>query len=317
MTDNRSPPPPGHIHSPFFIKLPAEVRRMIYREFFDRSRQEVRRHRDRKDPTNRHTEFVRICMPFNRQFSLVRTCKAVYQESRDLYWCMTTVTCAYMSLRANLNAIPLYARPRIRVLEGVVPVDTFTPTGQMELDQFLGHFPNLQYCQLRHHTVHLYCHHDEVPPEDVLARSGSGALREIAVSLNAENPPVFVQRIYVWPKKDRDVVIWAYINHTEGRLSIAAKGSISDEEGFKKVTGPVEKVPEPQETQDTNDSNVVHDSNDPVEATKVHHGHDADDENAVQDTSTTDDATEVNDMDVYEDKLEGLDDVSEDDEEVS
>lgn len=205
MTDNSSPPPPGHIHSPFFIKLPGEVRRMIYQEFFDGSRQEVRRHKDREDPTNRYTEFVRICMPSNRQFSFVRTCKAVYQESRDLYWCETAVKCAYMSFRANLNAIPFYARLRIRVLEGVVPVDTFTPTGQMSLDQFLGHFPKLQYCQLHHHTVRLYCHHEEIPPEDVLAKSGSEALREIARSLNAKKPPVFVQRIYVLPEKDRDV----------------------------------------------------------------------------------------------------------------
>ncbi|KAL2278193.1 hypothetical protein FJTKL_14612 [Diaporthe vaccinii] len=315
MTDNNSPPPQGHINSPLFTKLPGEVRRMIYGEFFDGSRQEVRRHRDREDPTNRYTEFVRICMPFNRQFSLVRTCKAVYQESRDLYWCETAVKCAYMSFRANLNAIPFYARLRIRVLEGVVPVDTFNATGQMSLDRFLGHFPKLQYCQLHHHTVRLYCHHEEIPPENVLAESGSEALREIARSLNTENPPVFVQRIYVLPEKDRDRVSWAYVNHTEDRMYIAAKGSISDEEGFKKVTGP-QQVEDAQKTQETEIPNDVHDPINFDEAIDVHEVLEAEDDVVVQETTMTDDATEVHDMDVYEDKLEGLDDVSEDDDEV-
>lgn len=204
MTDNSSLPPPGHIDSPLF-KLPAEVRQMIYREFIIGSRQEIVAKKDREDPTNRYTEFVRICMPLNRQFSLLRTCKAVYQEARQLYWCETAVKCAYKPFRTNLNAIPFYARPRIRVLEGVAPVDDLTPTNQIPLDQFLGHFTNLQYCQLRHHTVRLYCHHDGIPPEDVLAKSGSEAFREIARSLNADKPPVFVQRIYVFPEKDRDV----------------------------------------------------------------------------------------------------------------
>lgn len=205
MTDNSSPPPPGHINSPFFTKLPGEVRRMIYREVFSGSRQEVRRHKDREDPTNRHTEFVRICMPFNRQFSLVRTCRAIYHEARALYWCETAVKCAYMPLRTNLNAIPFVARPRIRVLEGVVPVDNLTPTGQMPLDQFLGHFPKLQYCQLHHQTVRMYCHHDDISPTSLLEKSGSGAIREIACSLSAAKPPILVQRIYVRPEKDRDV----------------------------------------------------------------------------------------------------------------
>lgn len=169
------------------------------------SRLEVRRHKYRQDPTNPRTEFVRICVPFNRQFSIVRTCKALYEESRNLYWCKTAVTCAYMSLQINLNAIPFYARPRIRVLEGVVTEDIFHPTNRMPLAQFLGHFPRLGYCQLHRQTVHMYCHQDDVPTEDFLARAGSDAIRNLASSLNADKPPVFLQRVYLWPQYDWDV----------------------------------------------------------------------------------------------------------------
>lgn len=178
---------------------------MIYEEVFMGSRLEVRRHKDRQDPTNPRTEFVRICVPFNRQFSIVRTCKALYEESRSLYWCKTAVTCAYMSLQINLNAIPFYARPRIRVLDGVVTEDIFHPTNRMPLAQFLGHFPRLEYCQLHRQTVHMYCHQDDVPTEDFLARAGSDAIRNLASSLNADKPPVFLQRVYLWPQYDWDV----------------------------------------------------------------------------------------------------------------
>lgn len=204
MASNSNPNVPGHIKSPLF-KLPLEIREEVYRAFFTGSRQEVGRHPDRTDPNNRYTEFERISMPRNRQFALVEACKAVYDESRHIYWSETSVRCACMTMRANLDGIPLYARPLIRVLEGVAPVDNLIPTGQMDLVQFLGHFPKLQYCQLQRHTVHLYCHHDEIPPEGLLMASGSDAFRAIARTLNTNKPPVFVQRLFVCPQKDRDV----------------------------------------------------------------------------------------------------------------
>lgn len=83
---------------------------------------------------------------------------------------------------------------------------------------------------------------------------------------------------------------------------------------------------EPRETQEPVDSNVekeMVESNveqDLINFDKAIHGHeglDADDNKNSHETSTTDDATEVNDLDVYEDKLEGLEDVIEDDNETS
>lgn len=205
MADNSNQPPPGHTKSPLFTKLPLEVREVIYRWFFIGSRQKVGRHTYQSDPSNRYTKSVRNSMPRNKQFALVQACKAVYRESRHIYWSETAVKCAYMSMRANLNAIPFYARPLIRVLEGVAPVDDLASTGQMNLIQFLVHFPKLQYCQLQRHTVHMYCHHDDIPPEGLLMQSGSDAFRDIARILNPNKPPVFVQRIFLWPEKDRDV----------------------------------------------------------------------------------------------------------------
>lgn len=205
MANNSNPNVPGHVQSPLFTKLPFEIREQVYRAFFIGSRQEVGRHPDRTDPDNRYTEFKRISMPRNRQFALVETCREVYRESRHIYWSETSVRCAFMPMRANLSGIPFYARSLIRVLEGVAPVDDLAPTGQMDLVQFLGHFPKLEYCQLTRHTVHMYCHYDEIPPEGLLTKSGSDAFRAIATTLNTNKPPVFVQRLFVWPEKDRDV----------------------------------------------------------------------------------------------------------------
>lgn len=205
MANNSNPNVPGHVQSPLFTKLPLEIREQIYRVFFIGSRQEVGRHAYQSDPNNRYTKIVRNSMPRNKQFALAQACKAVYRESRHIYWSETAVTCAYMSMRANLNAIPFYARPLIRVLEGVAPVDDLVPTGQMDLVQFLGHFPNLEYCQLNRHTVHMYCHYDEIPPEGLLTKSGSDAFRAIAHMLDTNKPPVFVQRLFVLPEKDRNV----------------------------------------------------------------------------------------------------------------
>lgn len=205
MTDKSNPPPPGHINSPFFTKLPSEVRWMIYGEFFRGSRQEVVAKKEREDPNNRYTEFVRISMPRNRQFQLVQTCKAIYSECRNLYWSETAVKCGYMSFRTNLKGIPFYARECIRVLEGVATEDNFAPTNRIPLVQFLGYFPELEYCQLRHQTAQMYCHQNEVPPEDFLTEVGSKAFQDLARTLNANKPPMLVQRIYLRTKKDRDV----------------------------------------------------------------------------------------------------------------
>lgn len=205
MTDNNSPPPPGHLNSPFFTKLPVEVRWLIYREFFSGSRQEVVAKKEREDPGNRYTEFVRISMPRNKQFQLVQTCKAVYSECRHLYWSETAVKCGYMSFRTNLKGIPFYARTFIRVLEGVATEDNFAPTDRIPLEQFLSHFPKLQYCQLRHQTVHMYCHQDDIDTDRFLEKSGSAGFRDLAGTLNPGKPPVLLQRVYLWPQKDRDV----------------------------------------------------------------------------------------------------------------
>lgn len=75
---------------------------------------------------------------------------------------------------------------------------------------------------------------------------------------------------------------------------------------------------EPQKSQESHETDVsenVHDSIDVDEAIDVHEANEADDEQDVRETTMTDDdATQVNDMDVYEDKLEELDDLSEGDE---
>ncbi|KAG6362440.1 hypothetical protein INS49_010670 [Diaporthe citri] len=286
----------GHTTSPLF-RLPIELRRMVYREVFNGSERKIQWKPVRRDPNNRYTEYNQIMVPTNEQFQLLLTCQEVYIEARPWYWCDTAVTCAFFQMRTLMSAIPTFAREDIQVLKDVPPVDGLSPTNPMQLDQFVGHFPRLKYCQLRRHTVHLYCHHDDVPPKSVLANSGSGAFLEIAQSMNTAKPPVFVQRIYVWPVKDRDTVVWAYANHTEGRVHIAAKGSISDDEGFGKVTGP--------------------DLIDFTKAINAHKGLEADDENDVHDTSMTDDATVINDVheDYEGDKPEGVDDISKGDDE--
>lgn len=77
----------------------------------------------------------------------------------------------------------------------------------------------------------------------------------------------------------------------------------------------MEEPQKSQESHETDDSKNVHDSIDVDEAIDVHEANEADDEQDVRETTMTDnDATQVNDMDVYEDKLEGLDDLSESDE---
>lgn len=178
---------------------------MIYRESFVGSKQEVVRRKYRTDPNNRYTEFERICMPMSRQSSLLRTCREVYKEARHVFWSETTIRCAYMPFQINLDAIPVYARQRIRALENVVTEDHFRPMNRMPLVQFLGNFTRLQHCHFRPQTVHIFCHHNEIPPEGLLRMVGSDAFRDLALALNIDQPPVFVQRIYVWPQKDRDV----------------------------------------------------------------------------------------------------------------
>lgn len=79
----------------------------------------------------------------------------------------------------------------------------------------------------------------------------------------------------------------------------------------------MEEPQETKETQETVESNVEQDLIDFEKAIHAHEGLEPDDNKNVHETSMTDDDTKVNDLDVYEDKLEGLEDVIEDDNETS
>lgn len=204
-TNRNLTPLPGHANCPLFTELPYDIRVMIYREFFRGSRQEVVSRPDREDPHHHFTASTRLCLPLNRQFNLVRACKEIYKESRHIYWSETAIKLAYRPLAANLSAIPQYARQSVRALEGVPIADALSSMNQIPIDQFLGRFPRLNYCQFNRMTIHMGCHSNEIDPNDLVEESGSNAFLEIAVSLNKRKPPVFVQRIYLWPEKDHGV----------------------------------------------------------------------------------------------------------------
>ena len=197
MANNGSQRPLGHINSILFTKLPAEVRSMIYCEAFIGSKVEIGRKNSWVDHKNRNTDDGRIYVLPSKHHRLLRTSKEVYYESRRIYWTETTVTCAHCPLQKNLSTIPVYARPYIRVLEGVVPADNFSPHNRLPLGQFLGHFTGLQYCQLLHQSVYIFCLHDAASSQDLLEAAGSDAFRAVACTLNSNNPPVLVQRAYV------------------------------------------------------------------------------------------------------------------------
>lgn len=182
--------------SPFFSKLPAEVRTMIYRECFAGSKARVTQEKPLRNNLNRHTYFDKAYLPRNEQLKLLPVCQDFHDEARPIYWNETAVECAYFALQKNLSAIPVHARPHIRVLEGVPPVDGFAHH-PIPLAQFMGLFPQLRYCQLRHQSVYIYCLHNKATRENLLGAAGSDAFRSLAHTLNPHNPPVLVQRAYV------------------------------------------------------------------------------------------------------------------------
>lgn len=225
-TSSDQPLTPGHTNSPLFTILPYDVRVLIYREVFNGSKVEVVYRSERADPANRHSVFTHICLPVNRQFDLVRVCKEAYKESRHIYWTETAIKLAHTPLRTNLDGIPMCAKQRIRALEGVPLVDELYATHQIPLDHFLGHFPKLKYCQFRRGTVRMDCHYNEIPPEGLVKKSGSDAFRDLALSLNARNPPVFVQKISLWPAKDHGVSkLNKYLTHYSLHTSRLPEGS--------------------------------------------------------------------------------------------
>lgn len=195
----------GHTVSPFFTMLPPELRSMVYRECFTGSQVGIVWVDRRTDPNNRYTEYKQICMPINKEFRLLLTCQKLYSEARSLYWSRTAVTCRSSTLRTLLSAIPTFARENIEVLKSVPPVDDLSPTDRIPLGQFLGQFPRLKYCELQRKTIRMYCHHYEVPPQGLLFKAGSDDFRDLALSLNEEELPVFVQRLYLMPEKDHGV----------------------------------------------------------------------------------------------------------------
>lgn len=180
----------------FFSKFPGEVRSIIYRECFAGSKARVTPENHPRNNINRHSSFNKAYLPRNEQLELLLTCQDFHDEARPIYWKETAVECAYFSLQKNLSAIPLHARSNIRILEGVPPVDSFA-RHPYPLDQFLRHFPQLVYCQLRHQSVYIHCLHDKASNEDLLKASGSNAFQIIARALNPRRPPVLVQRAYV------------------------------------------------------------------------------------------------------------------------
>lgn len=197
MANNGGQRPPGHTNSILFTKLPSELRSMIYHEAFVGSTVQIGCKKGWFNHKNRHTDDGRIYVLPSTHHRLLRTCREVYYESRQAYWTKTTVTCAYCSLQKNLSTIPVYARPFIQVLKGVVPVDNFCLQSRVPLGQFLGNFPALQYCQLRHQAVYIHCLHDKANSDELLEAAGSYALRAMAHTLNLADPPILVQRTFV------------------------------------------------------------------------------------------------------------------------
>lgn len=186
-----------------FFKLPFDVRQKVYREFFQGSRLEVRNRWYQSDPTDRYTKYSRMSVGINREFLLLLTCKAAHKEALDIYWSQTIIKCsAVMSFEANLQAIPFCARPFVRALESVPLHVDVHPRPRMPLRLFLGLFPRLEYCEFKRPTVKMYCHAHEIPRERLLEEVGSDEFRALALAMNPDRPPIFVQRIFFFPQKD-------------------------------------------------------------------------------------------------------------------
>lgn len=206
MSDNSISTLQGNMEPFPFFKLPFDVRQKVYRKFFQGSRLEVRNRWYQSDPTNRYTKYSRTSVGINREFLLLLTCKAADKEARDIYWSQTTIRCsAFMSFQANLHAIPFCARPFVRTLEGVPINDDMHSKPRTPLRLFLARFSRLEYCEFRRPTVQRSCHTHEVPREALLEAVGSEAFRALALSLKPDRPPIFVQRVFLFPLYDRDV----------------------------------------------------------------------------------------------------------------
>lgn len=222
----------GHVASPLFTKLPAELRLKIYREAFSGSQAAIERASSSRSPT--------LFLEPTDHNRLLFTCHQVYEEACSTYWRMTAVKVGNWAdpdgLEEVLRVIPSHARSLIEELQGII-VDDYT---KMEFRGFLGHFKQLRTVRLgdAFDMEHRVCKCDGISgwlPHllyDALFEAGLSR-SDLAISAVPLKVAVLQKATYCEMCTLRHMEI--FINHMTGKVFDTEEGYVEDEEGFEKV----------------------------------------------------------------------------------
>lgn len=223
----------GHVASPLFTKLPAELRLKIYREAFSGSQAIIERVSPRSSAL--------ILEPTDHN-QLLLTCHQVYEEACSTYWTMTAVNLGYqysmdrVGLQRVLGVIPNHARSFIEELHGT-RVDRCSKMGFRE---FLDQFQKLRTVRLVgvFEEDHSMCGCDCDGPF-WCSDHKDNALQVVGLSsddLAISGEPLEVAVLQKATHFDGSVLTYVdtFINHTTGKV-FEPEERVDDDEGFQKV----------------------------------------------------------------------------------
>lgn len=159
--------PPGHLQSPLFELIPAEVRLDIYRHVFAGSEMALQLHPDALKPRlfphkplpvgGRRSIFCTSA--YGKRYQLLHTCKQIYSEALAISW-SETIVCNFegrLSRGLFFDRIPDFAKLHIKHLRdvqsfvnrGVKELRGIALSGQASFAETLDAFPKLQTCSIR------------------------------------------------------------------------------------------------------------------------------------------------------------------------
>lgn len=135
----------GHIHSPLFTILPAELRLQIYEAIFEGSQANIFLWSVEETEYRSLYHYKLRPTPHNL---LLFVCRGIYNEALTVYWSQTTIDLGGSKLPHRwsclmLDAIPIYARPYIRYITGVAHI---RESRHWYFTLFLQQFPALRIC---------------------------------------------------------------------------------------------------------------------------------------------------------------------------
>ncbi|ROW08941.1 hypothetical protein VMCG_02946 [Cytospora schulzeri] len=211
----------GPVASPFFNKLPAELRLKIYREVFSGSHTLVLR---RGVSSN-------LYLAPNSHNRLLLTCHQAYEEACSMYWSMTTVIVGGSQLPDFAGLEEVFGGALIEELQGVRGDQAVG----MGLCEFLGHFERVSTVRLVESFSDPW---NDLRPLPELALDAAGIPRGELVNAVDRLKVVILRRSTYRSDIDPDfgaVVKDLYINHATGKTFETEECSVNDDEGFQKV----------------------------------------------------------------------------------